>query len=74
MHDKFLKLGMRAPHIIPHPLTKWHIQILLGLHVVSFLALTYLNFNQLSLHDLGLSFGYVTPYIISNVHKNIHKF
>jgi hypothetical protein len=38
-----------------------------------FLTLTYLNVNQLFLHDLGLNFGYVTPYIISNVHKNIHK-
>jgi hypothetical protein len=39
-----------------------------------FLALKYLNFNKLFLHDLGLNFGYVTPYIIYNVHKNLHKF
>jgi hypothetical protein len=39
-----------------------------------FLALTYLNFNQLFLHDIGLNFGYITPYIICNVHKNLHKF
>jgi hypothetical protein len=38
MHDKFLKLGMGAPYVIPHLLTKWNIQILLGLHVVSFLS------------------------------------
>jgi hypothetical protein len=37
MHGKLLKLGMRAPYVIPHLLTKWHIQILLGLHVVPFL-------------------------------------
>jgi hypothetical protein len=34
-----------------------------------FLALPYLNFNQLFLHDLGLNFEYFTPYNISNVHK-----
>jgi hypothetical protein len=39
-----------------------------------FLDLTYLNFNELFLHDLGPNFGYVTLYIISNAHKNLHKF
>jgi hypothetical protein len=40
----------------------------------NFLSLTYLNFNQLFLQDLGLNFGYLTPYIIFHVHKNLHKF
>jgi hypothetical protein len=26
------------------------------------------------MHDVGLNFGYVTPYIIYNAHKNLHKF
>jgi hypothetical protein len=39
-----------------------------------FLDLTYLNFNKLFMHDIGLNFGYVTIYIISNVHENLHKF
>jgi hypothetical protein len=29
---------MHPPHVIHDPLTKWHIQILLGLHVVPFLS------------------------------------
>jgi hypothetical protein len=33
-----------------------------------------LIFNQLFLHDIGLNFGYVIPYNIFNVHKNLHKF
>jgi hypothetical protein len=74
MHEKFLKLGMIAPYVIPHLLTKWQIQIYLVYMLCHFLALTYLNFNQLFLHDLWLNFGYVTPYIISNVHQNLHKF
>jgi hypothetical protein len=40
MYDKFLKLGMRAPYAIPDLLTKWYIQIILGLHVVPFLSST----------------------------------
>jgi hypothetical protein len=39
-----------------------------------FLDLTYLIFNQLFWHDLGLNFGHVTLYIISNVHENLNKF
>jgi hypothetical protein len=38
MHDKLLKLGMRAPYVIPDLFTKWKIQILLGLQVVPFLS------------------------------------
>jgi hypothetical protein len=73
MHAKFMKLGMRAPYVIPDLLTKWHIPFLLILAVISYLSTAYLNFNQLFIHDLGLNFGYVTPYNISNVHKNLHK-
>jgi hypothetical protein len=38
MHDKFFKLGMRAIYITVDILTKWNIQIILGLEVVSFLS------------------------------------
>jgi hypothetical protein len=38
-----------------------------------FLSLPCLNFNQLFLLDQGLSFGYVSPHNILNVHKNFHK-
>jgi hypothetical protein len=38
------------------------------------LALPYLNFNQLFMHDIGLNFGYVIPFNISNFLKNPHKF
>jgi hypothetical protein len=34
MHAKFMKFVMHTPHVILDLLTKWHIQILLGLHVV----------------------------------------
>jgi hypothetical protein len=35
---------MHTPHAIPDPLTKWHIQILLGLQVVSFLSPAMIEF------------------------------
>jgi hypothetical protein len=25
LHDKFMKMGMHSPHVIPDMLTKWHI-------------------------------------------------
>jgi hypothetical protein len=28
VHDKFIKLGMHTPHVIPQELTKWHIQLM----------------------------------------------
>jgi hypothetical protein len=36
--DKFLNTGMQIPYGIPDLLTKWHIQIRLGLQVVSFFS------------------------------------
>jgi hypothetical protein len=65
---------MRAPYVIPHLLAKWIFNFYLDYMLCHFLDLTYLNFNELFLHDLGLNFGYVTLYIISNAHKNLHKF
>jgi hypothetical protein len=44
MHVKFMKFVMHTPHAIPGLLTKWHIQILLGLHVVSFLRSAMIEF------------------------------
>jgi hypothetical protein len=44
MHAKFMKFVMHTPHAIPGLLTKWHIQILLGLHVVSFLRYAMIEF------------------------------
>jgi hypothetical protein len=44
MHDKFLKLGVRSPYDIPDLLTYWHIQIILGLHVVPFLSSAMIKF------------------------------
>jgi hypothetical protein len=38
-----------------------------------FLALQWLNFNQLLLHDLGQNVGYDSLHHISNSHKNLHK-
>jgi hypothetical protein len=38
IHDKFLKPGIQIPDVIPDLLTKWHIQIHLGLHVVLFFS------------------------------------
>jgi hypothetical protein len=72
MHVKFMKFVMHTHHAIPGLLTKWHIQILLGLHVVSFLR-SAMNFNQLLLHVLGLIFGYNSLHDIPNVHKNLNK-
>jgi hypothetical protein len=39
-----LKLGMRAPYIIPDLLIKWHIPFLLILVVISYLSTTIFNF------------------------------
>jgi hypothetical protein len=39
-----------------------------------FIDPTYVNFNKLFMRDIGLNFGYVTPNVIYNVHKNLHKF
>jgi hypothetical protein len=44
MHDKFMKFVMHNPHVISDPLTKWPIQILLGLHVVPFLSSAMIEF------------------------------
>jgi hypothetical protein len=65
-----MKLDMRAPYVILDHLIKWHIIFLLILAVVSYLSTAIFEFYQLFLHDLG----YVTPYHISNVHKNLQKF
>jgi hypothetical protein len=44
MHAKFMKFVFHTPHVIPDLLTKWHIQILLGLHVVPFLISAMIEF------------------------------
>jgi hypothetical protein len=44
MHAKLVKLGMHTPHVIPEELTKWHIQFLLILAVISFLGHAMLEF------------------------------
>jgi hypothetical protein len=44
MHAKFMNFVMQTPHVIPDLLTKWHIQILLGLQVVPFLSSTIFEF------------------------------
>jgi hypothetical protein len=38
MPTKFMKFGMHIPHVILGVLTKWHIQFMLLLAVVSFLS------------------------------------
>jgi hypothetical protein len=44
MHAKFIKLGMRAPHVISNDLTKWYIQIILCLSIVPFLSYAMFEF------------------------------
>jgi hypothetical protein len=39
-----MKFVMRTPHVIPNLLTKWHIQIILGLYVVPFLSSAMIEF------------------------------
>jgi hypothetical protein len=35
---------MHTPNVIPDPFTKWHVQILLGLQVVTFLSSAIFEF------------------------------
>jgi hypothetical protein len=44
MHDKFLKLSMRAPYVIPDLLIKWHTPFLLILAVISYLSTAIFEF------------------------------
>jgi hypothetical protein len=44
MNDRFMKFLMHIVHVIPDLLTKWHIQILLGLQVISFLRSAMIEF------------------------------
>jgi hypothetical protein len=44
VHAKFMKLGMRASHVISDLFVKWHIQLLLILAVIPFLSLAMLEF------------------------------
>jgi hypothetical protein len=44
MHDKFMKLGISAPHVIPDLLTKWHITFLLILAFISYLSSAIFEF------------------------------
>jgi hypothetical protein len=73
VHDKFIKLGIHAPHVIPQDLTKWNIQLMHILAAIAFLSVQGLNFSDLFL-NVQTKFWICYPHNIPKVHKNLHNF
>jgi hypothetical protein len=44
VHDKFIKLDIHAPHVIPPDFTKWHIQLIHILSAIAFLIPARIDF------------------------------
>jgi hypothetical protein len=44
VHDKFIKLGMYAPHVIPQEITKFHIQLMHILAAIAILSPAIIEF------------------------------